>query len=90
MLLQKFLSGEGQAVQHGTGWHADTLNPTHTHKCTFTGKRASGTFNLPADLGEVGHPFEDFRVSCLVSMRGLQREEERKGRERVSVSLKRS
>lgn len=82
MLLQrsKVRSGEGQAVQRGTGWHTDTLTPTHTHththKCSFTGKRASGsTFNLPADLGEVGHPFEDFGVGRLVSVRGLQTQE---------------
>lgn len=52
-----------------------TQTRTHTH--THTGKRASGsTFNLSADLGKVSHPFEDFRVRCLVSMRGLQREQE--------------
>jgi len=90
MLLQRseVRSGEGQAVQHGTGWHTDTLTPTHTHKythththkCTFTGKRAGcSTFNLPADLCEVGHPFEDFGVRCLVSVRGLRGEEEGRG-----------
>lgn len=54
--------------------HSNPDTHTLTHKCTFAGKGASGrTFNLPADLSEVGHPFEDFGVSCLVSMRGLQR-----------------
>lgn len=39
-----------------------------------TAKR-SCTFNLPADLGQVSHPFEDLGVSCLICMRRLQREE---------------
>lgn len=38
------------------------------------GKQSGPTFDLPADLGQVGHPFEDFGVSCLVSVRGLPRE----------------
>lgn len=37
------------------------------------------TFNLPADLSEVRHPLENFGVSCLVSMRGLQRAERKRG-----------
>lgn len=32
---------------------------------------AALTFDLPADLGEVRHPLEDFGVRCLVSVRGL-------------------
>lgn len=66
----------------------DTLTPTHTHENTqahtqtLKGERGCGsTFNLPADLGEVGHPLEDFGVSCLVSMRGLWRAEEEEERE---------
>lgn len=56
--------------------HSNPDTHTHSHKCSFTGKRASGsTFNLPADLGEVGHPFEDFGVGRLVSVRGLQTQE---------------
>lgn len=69
--------GEGQAVRHVTGCtYTDTpTSKTQMHKA----KRASGfTFNLPADLSEVSHPLEDFWVSCLVSMRGLQKEEEKK------------
>lgn len=61
----------------GTGWRTDTLTLTYSHL------KASGcTFNLPADLGEVSHPLEDFRVRRLVTMRGLHRggrEEEEEG-----------
>lgn len=73
---QRLGVGRGQAVQHGT----QTLQSrhTHTHKCTGKTSRCR-TFNLPADLCEVGHPFEDFGVSGLVSMRRLQREEEERG-----------
>lgn len=45
----------------------DTNTHVHIHRT-----KSRCTFNLLADLGEVGHPFEDFGVSCLVSMRGLQ------------------
>lgn len=37
---------------------------------------SGSTFNLPADLCEVSHPLEDFRVSCLVPMRRLERHQE--------------
>lgn len=69
----------------GTGWHTDTLTLTHTrtHNTHIHSKVSGCTFNLPADLGEVSHPLEDFGVRCLVSMRGLQRrgrgDEEEKG-----------
>lgn len=49
-----------------------TLTPSSTHECMPTAKR-SCTFNLPADLGQVSHPFEDLGVSCLICMRRLQR-----------------
>lgn len=76
MLSQKVKGWKwGQNVQHRTGWHTDTLTPSSTHECMPTAK-SSCTFNLPADLGQVSHPFEDLGVSCLVCMRRLQREEE--------------
>lgn len=30
------------------------------------------TFKLFTDFGEVGHPLQDFGISCLVSMRWLE------------------
>lgn len=54
------------------------------HTCTFRGDSTDTlTFNLSADLGEVRHPFEDFGVSCLFRMRGLQRHGKRGSGEKL-------